>query len=87
MECKCQGSIKHPFPIKKYGKYGKCPIEKIIRNDLGLDKLKVSDHYPPFEIMIFMLLIMGSMSSKYLKNVKYPPKYPDIFLDFFVDIL
>jgi len=41
LECKCQGSIKHPFPIKKYGKYGKCPIEKIIRNDLGLDKLKM----------------------------------------------
>merc|ERR1719361_723400 len=41
LECKCAGAVKHPFPIKCYGKNGKCPIQKIIRNDLGLDKLKI----------------------------------------------
>ena len=33
----------HPIPLETYGKNRICPVERIIRNDLGVDKLRVSN--------------------------------------------
>ena len=37
----------HPVPLDTYGKGRICPVERIIRNDLGVDKLRVSNYSKP----------------------------------------
>ena len=36
-------SLPHPIPLETYGKNRICPVERIIRNNLGVKKLRVSN--------------------------------------------